>query len=140
MKNRVALITMLFLLLFTASPSSGISILDEQIAMNNIPQPRLIEPVSDTADLSGKKELVFKWSPHEGDVSRRKYYDFRLYNGYKTFESTLILKRQVSRNEHETAVSTDVFKLGNIYTWTLRQKYRTGKSQRSTISFKVIKK
>jgi len=140
MKNRMVLLIIFFLLLCTALPSSGGSLLTEDIARDNIPQPRLIEPVADTVDLSGKKELVFKWSPHEGDVSRRKYYDFRLYNGYQTFESTLILKKQVSKNKHEIAISSDVFKLGNIYTWTLRQKYRSGKSLRSTSTFKVIKK
>lgn len=45
------------------------------------PEPRLIAPIKEEIDLTKKTELEFKWSPHEGVSSDRRYYDFRLYKG-----------------------------------------------------------
>ena len=54
-----------------------------------VPEVSLVSPVTDTVDLTGKDNLDFEWSPHEGDRTKREYYDFRLYKGYQMLESTL---------------------------------------------------
>jgi hypothetical protein len=106
----------------------------------NIPQPRLISPITDTVDLTGQDKLVFRWSTIEGDTFRRSYYDFRLYKGYDMVESTLIFKKQVPPLEGELALDASMFEDGQVYTWSLRQKYSGGKSEKSYQPFKVIKK
>jgi len=128
------------ILLFTATYCANGSIYNESVVSDNIPRPRVIAPDSDIIDLSGKKELVFKWSPHEGDVYQRKYYDFRLYEGLQTLGPNLMLKKRVGKNKHQFSVDAGLFKAGAEYTWSIRQKYRSGKSLRTTNSFKVIKK
>ncbi len=139
MKKNLLFIIILFITLSIAGSSQPASIFSEQMFGNNIPRPRLLEPVSDTVNLAGKKELLFKWSPHEGDNFKRKYYDFRLYKGMQMTESNLILKKKVPPTRHRIVVDSSLFKTGGDYTWSLRQKYRTGKSRRSTNTFKVIR-
>ena len=105
-----------------------------------VPKPRLISPVSTNVDLKEKDGIEFVWSPHESLPRSRKYYDFRLYNGYNMVESNLILKKRLPGNQRKIFVSKDKFKNGDTYTWSLRLGYRgTGKSSRSYHSFKVIK-
>ena len=140
MADKIAIFILTFVLIFASATSSNSSSFERDIFSENIPQPILKEPVTDKVDLSGKKELVFRWSPHEGDISQRRYYDFRLYQGYQMIEANLILQNNVSPNQRQFAVNADIFKLNQIYTWSLRQKYRSGKSQRSTSSFTVINK
>ena len=140
MTNKIAIFMLTFLFLFGSASLSNSYMLGRDVFSENIPQPILKEPVTDKVDLSGKSELIFKWSPHEGDISRRKYYDFRLYDGYQMIESNLILQNNIPPNQHEFAVSADTFKLNQVYTWSLRQTYRSGKSQRSTSSFTVTSK
>jgi hypothetical protein len=106
------------------------------------PQPRLRSPVEEVVSLKRQNELTFKWSPHETlrSGSARKYYDFRLYRGYKLVKSGLIFKEKVPGNEHSISLKADLFKDKQIYTWSVRQVYRDGgKSRRSTSSFRVIK-
>ena len=140
MADKIAIFILTFVLIFASATLSNSSSFGRDIFSENIPQPILKEPVTDKVDLSGKKELVFRWSPHEGDISQRRYYDFRLYQGYQMIEANLILQNNVSPNQRQFAVNADIFKLNQIYTWSLRQKYRSGKSQRSTSSFTVINK
>ena len=106
-----------------------------------VPAPRLVAPVIDTVNLTGKNTLVFKWSSHEGDPLQRLYYDFRLYNGYNMVGSSLVYKKRVSAREFSIILKSDLFQNGQIYTWSVRQVYDSiRKSRRSTDSFKVIKK
>lgn len=139
MLKRGVIFLAISIFLFAAPSFAGVRFF-ESIFSGNIPQPRLLEPNKDIVDLSGKKELIFRWSPHEGDVSQRKYYDFRLYKGHQTLGPALLLKKRVSPNQHQFSVESGLFKDGEIYTWSLRQKYRSGKSRRSTETFKIIKK
>ena len=139
MKNNTLFTFVLFTILSCVFPCQAASIFSEDMFGDNIPQPKLLKPVTDTIDLSGKKELLFEWSPHEGDTFRRKYYDFRLYKGSQMTESNLILKKKVSPTTHQLSVESALFKQGGEYTWSLRQKYRSGKSRRSLNSFKVVK-
>jgi hypothetical protein len=129
-----------FLFMFSGSSLVFSSTLNRAFLTNNIPQPVLKEPVTDKVDLSGESELVFRWSPHEGSISQRKHYDFRLYEGYQMVESNLIFQNNVAPNQHQIAVNSGMFKNGQVYTWSLRQTYRSGKSQRSTSSFTVTGK
>jgi hypothetical protein len=140
MASRIIIILFTCLFLFSSAPVSDAYMLGRDIFSNNIPQPILKEPIADKVDLSGKSELVFRWSPHEGNISQRKHYDFRLYEGYQMIETSLILKENVSANKHQITVSTDTFKANQVYTWSLRQVYRAGKSRRSTSSFTVTGK
>jgi len=106
-----------------------------------VPEVRLVSPVTDTVDLTGKDNLDFEWSPHEGDRTKREYYDFRLYKGYQMLESTLILKKRLYKDEDFLSIPSATFETGNVYTWSMRQVYMgTQKSLRSHSSFKVIRK
>jgi len=140
MANKIVIFMLASLFLFGSASSSYSYMSGRDIFSGNIPQPILIEPIADEVDLSGASQLIFKWSPHEGDISQRRYYDFRLYQGYQMIEANLILQNNVSPNQHQFAVNADIFKLNQIYTWSLRQTYRAGKSQRSTSSFTIINK
>jgi hypothetical protein len=127
------------------SPFVGITFADASMPgrnafSNNVPRPRLIEPVRDKIDLSGAEELVFKWSPHEGNISQRRHYDFRLYEGYQMVEGNIIFQDDVSANKHQIAVSADTFGIDQVYTWSLKQVYRSGKSLRSSSSFTITGK
>lgn len=104
------------------------------------PEPWLLSPISETVDLTGKDTLTFKWRPDPGPLLLRKYYDFRLYKGYQTFESTQILKKQVDPNTYSIVLDAGLFEDGQVYTWTLRQVYcDIRKSDAAYNSFKVIK-
>jgi hypothetical protein len=106
-----------------------------------VPKPRLIAPATDVVDLTGKEELEFKWSPHEGDQVRRDHYDFRLYRGYNMVESTRILKMNIPPRQWSITLKAGLFENGQVYTWSLRQVYTgSAKSWRSFESFKVIKR
>lgn len=105
-----------------------------------VPEPVLITPNTDTVNLAGLKELVFKWSPHEKARSFRLYYDFRLYKGRVTLESTLILKKRVPPDQWELALPSDMFENNQAYTWTMRQVYDEGRKSRfSYQAFTIIK-
>ena len=104
-----------------------------------VPQPRLISPVTEVVNLAGQDKLIFKWSTVEGNTFKRSYYDFRLYKGYDMLESTLILKKQVPPLQGELTLDASIFENCQIYTWSLRQKYISAKSEKSWQSFKVIK-
>ncbi len=141
MLSRSLILSVIGILLFISVSFAGMNAFSEDLFGGFIPPPRLLEPRGETADIAGKKELIFKWSPHEGDILQRKYYDFRLYEGYQALGPYRILKKEVLPNKHQIGVKTSLFKVGAIYTWTLRQKYRSsGKSRRSTNSFKIINK
>jgi hypothetical protein len=140
MANKITIFALAALSLLVVMTFADANMHARNAFSSNIPQPRLIEPVKDKIDLSGVGELVFKWSPHEGNIAQRRYYDFRLYEGYQLVESDLIFQKDVPYNEHQIILSTDMFKLNQAYTWSLRQNYRSGKSRRSTSSFIIIAK
>jgi len=106
-----------------------------------VPEPVLLYPTQEEADLTGKDSLEFRWSPHEGSPTRRDYYDFRLYKGYDMLESTLVFKQRVGPRESSTSLKSGMFENGAVYTWSLRQIY-TGsvKSKKVFQSFRIIKR
>lgn len=104
------------------------------------PAPRLIYPISDKVNLSGKESLEFKWDVYGGYINTA-YFDFRLYKGYNTVAANLILKKRVDYNAYSIKVSSDLFEDNQVYTWTLRQILNSGeKSDPSYNSFLIIKK
>jgi len=103
-----------------------------------VPQPRLLKPDTEIVDLTGQPTLNFSWSPHEGDLMQRAYYDFRIYKDYDMLGSNLIFNKEVPPNTYSIDVSSDMFKSDKVYTWSVRQVYiNSGKSYRSYSSFKV---
>ncbi len=101
--------------------------------------PELRYPVTQDIDLSGHASLQFKWK--QVDSARTDHYEFRLYKGYDMLESTLILKRDIPRDEYPFELPAENFALGQVYTWSLKQVYLSGvKSDRAYSPFKVIKK
>ncbi|MDD5633875.1 MAG: hypothetical protein PHW46_01200 [Candidatus Omnitrophica bacterium] len=110
-------------------------------SMDNVPEPKLISPITEEVNIKDQSVLKFKWSPFEGDITKRRYYDFRLYKGRDMVETTLIYKEKVAPEKHEMDLGADMFTAGETYTWCLRQVYYgvAGKSLRSFQSFRVIK-
>jgi hypothetical protein len=112
-----------------------------RLERESVPEVRLISPVTDEIDLTGKTTLEFKWSPHEGDATQREYYDFRLYKGYDMLESTLILKKKLYNNESGMVLPAEMFETGQVYTWSMKQAYSgIQKSHRSYSSFKALRR
>ena len=110
-------------------------------SLNHVPEPRLVSPTSEEVDLTGRPSLLFEWSPFEGDITRREYYDFRIYKGYNRVEENLIYKEKVFKSSYKTDLNADRFQNGQVYTWSVRQVYMNGsKSRKATSSFKVIKR
>jgi hypothetical protein len=107
--------------------------------LSNIPGPTLLCPVTDRIDLTGKESLSFKWE--RTDSIRIREYDFRLYKGYATVESTRILKKRVPVDDYPITIAGKEFDLNQVYTWVLTEIYDNGmKSDKSSSSFKIIKK
>ena len=105
----------------------------------SFPGPELFYPVTDNVDLKGVLYLEFKWRRNDSVYTRN--YDFRLYKGYQTIASNLILKKIISTDEYPFKVESLVFDLNQVYTWVLRQITFDGrKSDKSFSSFKIIKK
>ncbi|NQT90865.1 MAG: hypothetical protein HQ558_06385 [Candidatus Omnitrophica bacterium] len=137
---RKILLLLMIIMLFPAWALAGSGVFYESAFGGYVPAPRIIKPASEEVDLTGKKTLEFKWSRHEGSSVYRKYYDFRLYDGYKMVESTLILKKRVDPSLDHVDLDAALFKTGNVYTWGLRQVYRGNKSRQVHYPFKVIRK
>lgn len=106
--------------------------------MNTPPPPQLVYPTSETADISGKDYLDFKWiviDPMEID-----YCELRLYKGYNDYGDDLILKEQVFSPDKDLRVKADTFNDGQVYTWVLKEvSYGGQKSDTVFNSFRIIK-
>ncbi len=105
----------------------------------SFPGPDLFYPITDNIDLQGKAYLEFKW--RRGNFVYTQNYDFRLYKGYETIASNLIMKKIISVDDYPFKVDSSVFGINQVYTWVLRQITLDGKkSDKSLDSFKIIKK
>lgn len=103
------------------------------------PGATLLYPTTDNIDLTGKEYLEFKWERFH--LVQTDYFDFRLYKGYQTTASNLILKQRFSPAEYPIKVAASMFEQGQVYSWVLVQVFNSGqKSDRSFSSFKIIKK
>lgn len=100
--------------------------------------PRLMSPVTDNIDLSGKKTLEFRWIC---EMINTDGFDFRLYKGYNPIASTLIRKEKISKDNTAFNLDAGIFETGQSYTWSLQRTVLSGeKSDRVYASFKVINK
>ena len=115
------------------------SVSDSGVLLNRIPQPKIFYPKSENVNLSQQDSLEFKWSSLVGSSTDRRCYDFRLYKGYDFNSDSLIYKKEVSPFKSSWSVESNMFNDGGVYTWTLRQVYLSGKSDRSIVSFKIHK-
>jgi len=98
------------------------------------PTPRLVSP-SGIVQLSPQEDsLHFKWT-REGQSGYRQHYDFRIYKGRQTVADTLHYKSQPRYAKIDVPV--DKFEEGQIYTWSVRQVYRSGKSRRNFETFEI---
>ena len=105
------------------------------------PEVRLISPVGETVDLTGKDSLVLHWSWIEGDRMQRRYYDVRVYRGYDMVESTRIARILADPAADRVELDADLFQDGQVYTWSVRQRYYgMARSYRTYASFQVIKR
>ncbi len=103
------------------------------------PEPRLIRPVSETLDLTGKDTVEFRWSPFEGKIHERRFYEFCLYKGREQVAKNIIVKKKIAADVYSLTLSTDIFEDGQVYTWALRQAFFTQKSDWAYSAFVVIK-
>lgn len=136
----VYLIIIAALLPLTASAQRSLNYTDVGQS-DSVPSPRILQPYLDTYDLTGKSQLVFKWSPHEGNQTQRDHYDFRLYKGAQALGPARIYKTRTPPRQWSLALDAGMFEDGQVYTCVLRQVY-TGsiRSWPSYQTFKVIKK
>jgi hypothetical protein len=135
--KKVSLILLSFLLLCVNNSFPD----HDDIFLDYVPSPRLIEPRGDKIDLAGKTGLVFGWDRHVSAKGSGKYYDFRIYKGAEMVASELVYSRILPGDEYGVEVSSDVFDVPGNYTWSLRLGYRTrGKSRRSSGSFTITQK
>ena len=125
-----------FLCFEAGIPAQAVEVLDDLA-----PEPRLLAPIKEEVDLTGKDSLEFKWSPFEGQMWERRFYDFRLYKGYQLITSAEMYVQRVDPKKYSVVLAASLFEDGQIYTWAVRQVYYDlRKSDAVSVSFKVIKK
>lgn len=136
--KKILLIMALYLVTAARIPEGRIGAV-ETPSMVYVPPPVLLQPRSGQIDLTGREFLEFKWSSHEGASGFRDFYDFRIYNGYKTVEEALFFKERLTPNTYQYNIKADKFRDGAVYTWTMRQVYTDGrKSPLAHNSFNII--
>lgn len=134
--KRSVLAFILLLFLFSTLAHAATSLRDMGPA-ECIPQPRLVYPYTQEVDLTGKECLEFKWNT----AILADYFDFKIYKGYNETAANLIFKQRIPSGTSVFSIKSDLFQDGQVYTWSLRTiKVGMGKSDRSYVSFKVIKK
>jgi len=106
--------------------------------MNTPPPPQLVYPTGESADISGKDYLDFKWIVI--DLMEVDYCELRLYKGYDTHGENLILKEQIFNPDKDYRAKVDIFEDGQVYTWVLKEvSYGGQKSDTVFNSFRIIK-
>ncbi|MDD4895036.1 MAG: hypothetical protein PHW54_06985, partial [Candidatus Omnitrophica bacterium] len=104
-----------------------------------MPAEKLLYPITDNIDLTGKDYLEFRWVVT--DLVRTDYFDFRLYKGYNTTAPNLIFKKRFSADELPARVEASLLEVNQVYTWTLVQVFNNGyKGDKSYSPFKIVNK
>lgn len=129
----------IMLIVITLSFTTALFALTSRESYNFVPEPQLLYPVTDNIDLSKNEDLEFKW------INMRPisldYCYLRLYKGYQTYESNLILKEQIPAPESTFTIKKDQLEVDQVYTWTLQEVSLGGqKSDKAYSPFKIIKK
>jgi len=134
------ILIIMFLLLSSLAPFSyarvGIGFGD----FDYIPAPKLLSPLTNDIDLTGKQFLKFEWIRYE-DPTKVDHYEFRLYRGYGMVQAGLITKQNFSYGDYPIKMPSSLFEAGQVYSWSLRIVYFTGvKGDYAFGSFSIIKK
>ena len=140
LKNHRELITVAIFFIFLFLPVCVSGSVNVRIggAYDYPDPPVLLYPVSEKVVLTGEDFLEFRWDIR--DITDTRYYDFRLYKGYDTYQKNLILKEQIPNDTFSFKVESAVFENNQVYTWTLKRINLAGqKSDLVYNSFKVIK-
>jgi hypothetical protein len=109
-------------------------------SVTHVPEPRLLEPLKEVVNLTGKPSVEFEWD-RTGDTTRRYRYDFRIYAGREMLAKDVLLKKALAPNVFKISVPSAIFRDQMVYTWSVRQVYKSGdKSRRAFHSFVVRKR
>ncbi len=103
----------------------------------DVAMPTLLQPTG-KVDLAGQATLKFQWSNGLGHSVLEEYYDFRVYQGTAMTSETQIYQKQVPARTFRTAVSADLFKAGQTYSWSLVHVIGAEKSASAFFTFEVV--
>lgn len=137
MKNII--VTVVLFAFFAGSAFAGaVSFSVDSGAYNQVPPPRLMYPISETATLTGNAPLEFRWLD---DYAQTSGFILKIYKGYNMYADNLIYKENIPAGKSAFEVKADIFIAGQVYTWSLvRVSFAGYKSDRSFNSFKLFKK
>lgn len=102
--------------------------------MLGYPAPRLLSP-NEVLRVSKNGMAEFRWRPVY--LPYGAYYDFRIYEGTKLVQSTLIFKSRVPLHQDSIQVSANLFVEGKLYAWSVRSATPFTKSASSYSMFTV---
>ena len=107
-------------------------------AAYNLPAaPRLRNPIYDKVKIKDGQPLEFSWWSVPGNT---RGFILRIYRGYNMYADSLILKKDLPADALSFSAPADLFKEGQVYTWSLIRISLEGyKSDKSFNSFKVMK-
>jgi len=107
-------------------------------AYNQVPEPRLMYPLSETAVVIGNAPLEFRWCD---DFVGTSGFILKIYKGYNMYADNLIYQKKLLAEKSSFEVKADIFVDDQVYTWSLvRVSFAGYKSDRSFNSFKLFKK
>jgi len=142
MKKRIGIATIIYLTaflvlsVFISSSYSGVRL---GAGFEPVPGEKLLYPTTNDISLTGKDYLEFRWL--RTDLEKTDYFDFRLYKGYNTVESSRIFKKRFSSDVYPIEIPASLFEKGQVYSWVLVQVFYDGrKGDKSASSFKIINK
>ncbi|MDD4956737.1 MAG: hypothetical protein PHQ61_03730 [Candidatus Omnitrophica bacterium] len=138
MIKRLLLSVFFVTLSFVGGVASIAGVID-RMSGDYIPVPRMIAPVTSEVNISGEREVSFKWDAHAGRNDPGRFYIFRLYSGKQATEDALMVKEELA-SEAGISISSERFVPGQFYTWSVQQGYTgKGKSDKGYQTFQVIK-
>jgi len=98
--------------------------------------PEQVYPVSCKVVLSGLSGIEFRW---RNDARPLYRFEFRLYEGYKTYAAALLYKDRNIGNVSSLTVKRGIFPGPGVYTWSLVRVLIDGrKSEKAFASFEVV--
>lgn len=123
MKKIVLFICVLLILTTTRAGfcgRSGASVLNEGIPS----APTLLYPIRENVSIPSDGMLKFAWEMSY--FTYTDYYIFKLYKGYATSDSDLIMSKQIPSGQYSLELPASQFQDGQVYTWILVQVLTTG--------------
>lgn len=131
----VFLISSIFLL--SAEPSlAKESIFGDDLYF--VPSPTLLYPTSENINLPSDGSLEFRWERQS--FAQTDYYLLKIYKGYSTTSSSLIIKKEVKDSDYPFNLPIAQLEDDQVYTWVLQQVFISGKkSDKASASFRLTK-